>query len=93
VKTVLAEKLQKELTKDGWLVVKSDRTRSQLLNQADALDKLRANIREALMPPKPVLSVEELEKIRKGKLKAGRERLHSKRSRSDTKQGRTVPSL
>ena len=29
------------LIQDGWMVVKSDRTRSQILNQTDALEKLR----------------------------------------------------
>jgi peptidyl-tRNA hydrolase ICT1 len=33
--------VEPQLTRDGLLVVKSDRTRSQLLNQADALRKLR----------------------------------------------------
>merc|ERR1712059_148627 len=93
VKGVLKDKFQRELTKDGWLIVKSDRTRSQLLNQADALEKLRANIRQALIPPKPALSVEEKEKMRKGKLKASRERLHTKRVRSDVKEGRGGPDL
>merc|ERR1712226_948044 len=88
VKEKLMEKLGSELTKDGWLVVKSDRTRSQSLNQADALEKLRTNIREALRPPKPTFTALEEEKIRKGKLKASRERLHTKRERSTTKGSR-----
>ena len=72
VKSVLADKMGSDLTKDGWIVVKSDRTRSQSLNQADALEKLRASIREALQPPKPKFTAEQEESIRKGKLKASR---------------------
>jgi len=91
VKAVLVEKMGSDLTKDGWIVVKSDRTRSQSLNQADALEKLRGSIREALQPPKPKFTAEQEESIRKGKIKASRERLHSKRVRSDTKEGRRGP--
>ena len=72
VKAVLSEKMASDLTKDGWIVVKSDRTRSQSLNQADALEKLRGSIREALQPPKPKFTAEQEESIRKGKIKASR---------------------
>ena len=48
VKAVLQEKWRGRLTKDGDFVVKSNRTRSQMLNQADALQKLRHAIWEAL---------------------------------------------
>ena len=77
VKSVLADKMGSDLTKDGWIVVKSDRTRSQSLNQADALEKLRASIREALQPPKPKFTAEQEESIRKGKLKASRSVNHT----------------
>ena len=63
--------------------------RSQTLNQADALEKLRTAIRGALVMPKPKFTVEEEERIRKGKLKAARERLHYKRNRSDVKAQRS----
>ena len=72
VKAVLSEKMASDLTKDGWIVVKSDRTRSQSLNQADALEKLRGSIREASQPPKPKFTAEQEESIRKGKIKASR---------------------
>jgi len=93
VKEKLQEKLGSELTKDGWMVVKSDRTRSQSLNQADALEKLRSNIRTALQPPKPTFTALEEEKMRKGKIKAARERLHTKRERSLIKENRKGPEL
>jgi len=91
-KSKLLEKFSSQLTKDGWLVVKSDRTRSQTLNQADALEKLRSAIRSALQPPTPKFSDEEKEKFRKGKLKASRERLHYKRMRSSVKAERSGTS-
>ena len=46
--------------------------RSQSLNQADALEKLRGSIREALQPPKLKFTAEQEESIRKGKIKASR---------------------
>ena len=39
-------------------------SRSQTLNKADALEKLRAAVRTALEPPKEKFSVEEQEKFR-----------------------------
>ena len=70
--------------------MKSDRTRSQMLNQADAIRKLRENIWDALKPSKKKeLDSETAEKIRKGLIKAGRERLREKRNRSDTKKFRS----
>jgi peptidyl-tRNA hydrolase ICT1 len=41
VRVKLAEKLKNQLSKEGYFIVKSDRTRSQHLNLADTLDKLR----------------------------------------------------
>ena len=40
-KIVLKERLSNIITKDGWILVKSDKTRSQVLNQEDAVRKLR----------------------------------------------------
>ena len=39
------------ITKAGYLVVNSDKTRVQLMNQADCLDKLRCIIRAADKKP------------------------------------------
>ena len=39
------------VTKDGFLVVQSAKTRSQMLNQADCLDRIRAVIRKAATKP------------------------------------------
>ena len=81
------------LTKDGWLVIKSDKTRSQAANQEDAVEKLRKSITKALEPPKPKFTEEELIKIKKGKAKANRERLKNKQHRGDTKQNRGGPGF
>ena len=67
-----------DLTRDGWLVVKSDRTESRTLNMADALEKLRVNIRKAENPVTETFKLKEDEMARKAKLKAARERLHIK---------------
>ena len=48
VKEKLREKWKWQLTKDGYYIVKSERTRSQMLNQADAIEKLRQAIWTAL---------------------------------------------
>lgn len=79
-----------KINKDGYLIIKSDLTRSQHLNLADALEKLRTMIRATLVePPKP--SLESIERIRKNKLKAARQRLHEKRIHSQIKQNRKAP--
>uniref|UniRef100_A0A1B0FAU1 Large ribosomal subunit protein mL62 n=1 Tax=Glossina morsitans morsitans TaxID=37546 RepID=A0A1B0FAU1_GLOMM len=83
--------LQNKITNEGYYVIKSDLTRSQQLNLADALEKLRSLIREYEIerpPPKE----ETLEKIRNRQLKSVRERLFLKRQRSQTKMDRQSPS-
>ena len=46
-RTRLTELVRNFISKDGYYIVKSERTRSQHLNLADALDKLRDQIRAA----------------------------------------------
>ncbi|EFN77154.1 peptidyl-tRNA hydrolase ICT1, mitochondrial [Harpegnathos saltator] len=90
IRTKLAEQYKNKVNKDGYLVIQSDLTRSQHLNLADALEKLREMIRSTLVePPKPTPESEE--KKRKNLLRAARERLHEKRIRSQIKQSRRVP--
>ena len=72
----LRKHLGRELTRDGWLVVKSDRTESVTLNMADALEKLRTNIRTAENPVHETFPLLEQEKQRKNRLKLARKRLH-----------------
>ena len=78
IKEKINSSLGSELTRDGWLVVKSDRTTSRSLNMADALEKLRSNIRMAENPTEESFEQLEVEVQRKAKLKAARERLHIK---------------
>ena len=92
-KSIVREKLSNIITKDGWILVKSDKTRSRTMNESDALDKLTNIVNEALKPPAPKISEEELAKIRKGKIKANKERLKNKQFRSDTKSSRGGPGL
>ena len=79
VKAKIFANLGTELDRDGWLVATSDRTRTKTLNQADALEKLRTNIRLAVENKiEQSFSALEVEKSRKLKLKAARERLYIK---------------
>eukprot|EP00090_Calanus_glacialis_P046809 TRINITY_DN9378_c0_g1_i1.p1 TRINITY_DN9378_c0_g1~~TRINITY_DN9378_c0_g1_i1.p1 ORF type:complete len:189 (+),score=66.35 TRINITY_DN9378_c0_g1_i1:47-613(+) len=79
VKQKIVENLGSDLTRDGWLVGKSDRTRSRTLNQADALEKLRSNIRLAVENPcEAAFTALKVETARKQRLKAARQRLHVK---------------
>ena len=93
VKDILKTMHSNQITKDGFLVVKSDRTRSQLLNQADALQKLRHFIWASVDHVRTYLErsivdqVEE-EKIIKAQQKAARERIKNKRIRSEQKQNK-----
>ena len=89
----MMEKLSNIITKDGWILVKSDKTRSRSMNETDAIEKLTNIVNNALKPPEPKFSEEELLKIRKGKVKANKERLKRKQFRSDTKSSRGGPGL
>lgn len=66
------------LSREGCLIVRSDKTRSQHLNIADCMDKIRCYITEAERPPKQI-STETLEKIKEGVEKANAARLRKKR--------------
>ncbi|XP_055545884.1 peptidyl-tRNA hydrolase ICT1, mitochondrial [Wyeomyia smithii] len=93
VRTRLAELQRGRITKEGYLVIKSELTRSQQMNMADALEKLRSFIREAEKPQTVELSPETVEKLRRRHERSIRERLSLKRSRSQTKADRRDPTL
>ncbi|XP_018323920.1 peptidyl-tRNA hydrolase ICT1, mitochondrial [Agrilus planipennis] len=93
VKKNLAEQLRSKITKDGFLVFKSDLTRFQQMNVADCLEKLRTAIREASKDKSSNISSETEELIRRRKEKAARERLTIKRHRSQIKADRQGPEL
>ncbi|XP_016964512.1 peptidyl-tRNA hydrolase ICT1, mitochondrial [Drosophila biarmipes] len=88
----LLQVLANRITKEGYFYIKSDLTRSQQMNLADALEKLRAIIRsqEALEAAPP--SEETLEKLRRRHERAARERLQLKRGRAQVKADRQGPS-
>ncbi|GFU11194.1 peptidyl-tRNA hydrolase ICT1, mitochondrial [Nephila pilipes] len=74
----LAQLHYNKITKEGFLVLRSDKTRLQTLNLADCMDKLRCYIREAEKPPPEVLP-ETLALRKKRQEKAAAERLREKR--------------
>ena len=71
-------KHKNSLTKDGNWIIRSDKTRSQHLNVADCMDKIRCFIVELEKPPKQ-LSDETIEKIKEGVEKSNAARLRKKR--------------
>ncbi|XP_053694918.1 peptidyl-tRNA hydrolase ICT1, mitochondrial [Sabethes cyaneus] len=93
VRKRLSELQKNRITKEGYLVIKSELTRSQQMNMADVLEKLRTFIRDAEKPQSVELSPETVEKLRRRHERAIRERLAIKRNRSQTKQDRRDPNL
>ncbi|XP_059470555.1 large ribosomal subunit protein mL62 [Neocloeon triangulifer] len=93
IRSKLAETQKNKINADGFLVIKSDLTRQQHLNLADCLSKLRKLIWSATAAEPPPPSGESLEKIRRMREKAARNRLLEKRNRSAIKEGRQAPSL
>ncbi|CAG9774016.1 unnamed protein product [Ceutorhynchus assimilis] len=78
VKSKILEKYGAKLSKEGHLIFRSDVTRSQQLNLADCLEKLRACVRDSLYE-KPQPSEASLERIRRRIEKANIERIAQKR--------------
>ncbi len=79
----LREKLASKLSGEGVLRVSSQRTRSQLANRDDAMNKLAEVLRNALRESKP------RRKTRPSR-GAKKKRLEDKRKKSEIKQGRSV---
>ena len=77
----LAQIHQSNISKSGMLTIRSDKTRSQTLNVADCMDKLRAYISEAEQPPEPEVSLETIELRRQQLEWAAAERIKEKRIR------------
>lgn len=69
-------------------MVNSDRTRYQHHNTADAIQKLREMIRSCEPGEVQTPTAETLERLRRNREKAARERLLLKRSRSQVKSHR-----
>jgi peptidyl-tRNA hydrolase ICT1 len=64
VKSKLLEKFKNKITKDGFVIFRSDLTRHQQLNLADCLEKIRASVRACLVEDTEP-SEETAEKIRR----------------------------
>ena len=69
------------MTKDGVLVIRADRHRTQEMNRADARDRLVEMLREAATPPKPRIKTKP---TRASKVR----RVDDKKRRSTVKRGR-----
>lgn len=81
VRARLARIAGRRLTKDGVLVIRADRFRTQEQNRADARERLQELIVEASHEPKP--------RIKTRPTKASKERrLESKTKRAQVKKGR-----
>jgi len=88
----LLKVLANRITKEGYFYIKSDLTRSQQMNLADALEKLRTIIRSQEASEATPPSEETLEKLRRRHERAARERLQLKRGRAQVKADRQGPS-
>ena len=73
-----SERLENKLTKEGMLIVTSQRTRSQLANKEDAIANFLFIIEEAIKPPKKRKKVRPL-------IAKKEKRLEEKRQRSEKK--------
>uniref|UniRef100_A0A1B6LZH8 Large ribosomal subunit protein mL62 n=1 Tax=Graphocephala atropunctata TaxID=36148 RepID=A0A1B6LZH8_9HEMI len=90
-RTRIADVHKTKISKDGFLIVRSDKTRSQQLNLADCMELLRAMVRQAeYLPPTP--SPESQEQARRRKEKANQVRLIEKKTRSQLKASRQAPT-
>ncbi|XP_072932323.1 large ribosomal subunit protein mL62 [Epargyreus clarus] len=92
IKERMLELHGKKLTKDGYLVIRSDTTRSQQLNLADCMQKLRNMIRDAAVT-KRAPSPETEEKIRQRHLKASRLRVAMKREAAHRRELKRSPTV
>ena len=76
----------RRLTKDGVLVIRADRFRTQEMNRADARERLYGLVEEAAHPPKP--------RVATRPPRASKERrFEGKKHRGDLKRGRGKPNL
>ncbi|XP_045497805.1 peptidyl-tRNA hydrolase ICT1, mitochondrial [Colias croceus] len=92
IREKMLEQHSKKLTKEGFMIVRSDTTRSQQLNLADCLQKLRTLIRNAAVKEKKA-SPETEERIRQRHLKASRLRVALKREEAYKRAERRPPTV
>jgi len=85
-KMIIHEKLKNRINQEGFLIISSDQSRSQLRNKELALDLLNLLIAEAL---KPIKKRKPTNPSKSSKLK----RLQKKKLASDKKRNRMKPEL
>ncbi|XP_022662331.1 peptidyl-tRNA hydrolase ICT1, mitochondrial-like isoform X2 [Varroa jacobsoni] len=73
------------ITKDGFFVISSDRTRKQILNTADCVDRIRTMVFEACKPP-PEVSQETRQMLKARLDRAAAIRLRQKRIKSQNRR-------
>ncbi|XP_063229866.1 large ribosomal subunit protein mL62 isoform X2 [Bacillus rossius redtenbacheri] len=92
IKARIKDEHKTKINKEGYLIIRSDKTRLQQLNLADALERLRTLVRAAAEPsPQPTPESEEV--LRRRREKSARLRLMQKRFHSQTKQQRQAPTV
>lgn len=86
---IICFQYKNKINRDGYFIVRSELTRYQHLNLADALERLRNIIRDLEKEMIPTeLSEEKLANIQRNHEKAARERLFIKRAKSDNRKFR-----
>ncbi|KAL5018081.1 hypothetical protein ScPMuIL_003803 [Solemya velum] len=90
IKPRLTELAAGKINKSGYLIVKSDKTRKQILNQADCMEKIRRLVFTASKKPNEPTE-EDLQLKAKRIARAQREVLRLKRDHSLKKQNRQSP--
>ncbi|MBC6991518.1 alternative ribosome rescue aminoacyl-tRNA hydrolase ArfB [Hymenobacter sp. BT491] len=85
-KQTLLDKLSKQLTAEGFLLITAQEDRSQLRNKETALRKFYDMLQRALRRPKP-------RRATKPSAGAVRERLASKKKHSEKKASRSRPDI
>ncbi len=83
-RTLIVEHCKRRITREGLLLVASERYRDQPKNRADVLEKLAALLQEALRPKTIRKKSRVPRRVKEGRLK-------DKRHRADVKSGRRRP--
>jgi ribosome-associated protein len=86
IRVRLARLAGNRMTKDGVLIIRADRFRTQEMNRADARERLEELVEQAAFVPKP--------RVKTKPTRAARERRHeSKKHRAQVKRGRGRPTM
>ncbi|MBX7180745.1 MAG: aminoacyl-tRNA hydrolase [Bacteroidia bacterium] len=83
-KTILLHKLQNKLNQEGFVILSSQKSRSQLANKEDAVKKFFALLEKAFQKPK-------LRKPTRVPAAVVAKRLETKKHRSEVKKNRRLP--